>query len=1335
MKSVRWLWWMLSPVTCCLAADQPVAVFEARDVANLDWPRTLVTYHVAAPGATTPSAPTRSHVVMSVPVFPEALKLINAETGEEVPFQMWDVQPGSRGADGRVVRKSARISFFAELAAGGRYRYELRAGTPQPVSSVRPPSVLSDGGFIALDNGIVGIRLPETGVRQFRPAIALGSNGVETDDSGRTVAPGPVLGFRLADGTWVGGSFLRADPGPKAPKVTQIESRVSNNGPLFVEGQVTYRFEGGGWYTLTARVLAGDPAVRIDEQADLGMTGSFSAVQVVFDLTSPSGTGQGWQPDWVFWHTSEGRLAGHDEAVEAALEAAGLRTGDRLTVRDRGSRSVPTAPGRIFDVAVWYPWHPNAYYFGLLRTADIRPNANTDRVPFQAIVPMHAGTWRGAVDVFNGVFSRSDSGALVLTWPLLVPPHPNTALHTGEYDPDLPYSCIRRQWAWVGGPPQYHETLYPLRAVEGYINLDTYKDWIVDWEGSDAPETYPRLVVSAEFIKALGGRLDNHPEGQALRDLLFVEDSEQRRNALVSGLLKNNDAWSSPFGVLRYGLRSSWRSDFHWATRTGWAFTADETLAIASLDTETRRRLRSLVAAYCHLLSDPDFNPRGSMVHLGNPNMPINRFMGLAFASAVVSDHPLAPTWLDTAAQYVAYKLAMNTAPGGAWSELITYYYASAPFSINGALAAEGAGRLEPAVREVAAQVAEFTMKLITPPDPRAGGKRLVPGFGHEGGFGSTGLNNGGVHFLSAAGLLRRHDPDRAAALVWAWDQIGRPGNQAFDTGFGTRTIVHADLLERASPAIIQKALASAWLPGFGAVLRAHVGTPQETYLAYRQGYMHSHSDENQGDFVLYARGAPLTVMSLHSYPIHQHPEFITLYKEFGWHSRIRFGEQTNSGGFPGGGIRSQIHAHAFGDSLDYLRGDGDYDPQRWTRQILLLKSRRPGGPEYFIFRDCFTPTERSTTPLERKWWYQRTAGPSDCVKPAGSGFDYDGPYGAKMQVRLIEPASATLESRQASRPGRIPGIEADDVLTINALGPIAPGQDIMVAITPLGQDEEPPQFERLGKGVVKVLTREGTDYIFAHVEPIHFRDEDITFSGKAGAVRVFPDEVHLVIAEGPAEVRFGSLTLRGTGPAERRFPRPSLPKETVIERPPLQHDIRLPTISSVRDQQSLHPGVTRYETEKGMVIVFEAEAPFTFEADGMMFQGRLGAIAVDRQAGTTRLTVIEGNAIGYEAFRAWGAEGPWDLVYRADHLSGRFDGLGRFLYVRRPPSLDVLPVYRLDDRSYAPGTEGDTLILPLMPGPHRFEVRALEQPRIFRTLRDWTEVPVALKPEKQGDP
>jgi hypothetical protein len=95
---------------------------------------------------------------------------------------------------------------------------------------------------------------------------------------------------------------------------------------------------------------------------------------------------------------------------------------------------------------------------------------------------------------------------------------------------------------------------------------------------------------------------------------------------------------------------------------TGWVGDMDELLSNERLTTQQHARLRSDIPALCYALTEPDVNPRGSMTHLGNPNMPINRFCGLAWAAALIPEHPMAKTWLDTAAEYIRYKMAMNPA-------------------------------------------------------------------------------------------------------------------------------------------------------------------------------------------------------------------------------------------------------------------------------------------------------------------------------------------------------------------------------------------------------------------------------------------------------------------------------------------------------------------------------------------------------------------------------------------------------------------------------------------------------------------------------------------------
>jgi hypothetical protein len=87
-----------------------------------------------------------------------------------------------------------------------------------------------------------------------------------------------------------------------------------------------------------------------------------------------------------------------------------------------------------------------------------------------------------------------------------------------------------------------------------------------------------------------------------------------------------------------------------------------------------------------------------------------------------------------------------------------------------------------------------------------------------------------------------------------------------------------------------------------------------------------------------------------------------------------------------------------------------------------------------------------------------------------------------------------------------------------------------------------------------------------------------------------------------------------------------------------------------------------------------------------------------------------------------WGEPGPCDLTFFHDRITGHTAGLGRHLYLTPPAGLDRLPMLVLDGQTYAAGTSGKTLIVPVLPGEHRFELHALPQPAIFRNWQAWDE-------------
>ena len=57
---------------------------------------------------------------------------------------------------------------------------------------------------------------------------------------------------------------------------------------------------------------------------------------------------------------------------------------------------------------------------------------------------------------------------------------------------------------------------------------------------------------------------------------------------------------------------------------------------------------------------------------------------------------------------------------------------------------------------------------------------------------------------------------------------------------------------------------------------------------------------------------------------------------------------------------------------------------------------------------------------------------------------------------------------------------------------------------------------------------------------------------------------------------------------------------------------------------------------------------------------------------------------------------------------------------MKRPAGLDKLPMLVIDGQPYAPGTTGETIVVPLMPGEHRFELTIPPQPPVWRSWQLW---------------
>jgi len=247
-------------------------------------------------------------------------------------------------------------------------------------------------------------------------------------------------------------------------------------------------------------------------------------------------------------------------------------------------------------------------------------------------------------------------------------------------------------------------------------------------------------------------------------------------------------------------------------------------------------------------------------------------------------------------------------------------------------------------VADLAVEAGVCPLHFLSPKDPRFG-VRLIPDWGHEG-------RNGLGQWFPTAGLTRERRPEDRPRNGVGLGPGGTPGLASQRRAVQRRAcVLYADLLSQLKPGYVPPDMGRFVVhPGVGATMRAHAtDSEHETYLSYRQGYMISHCDHNQGDFVLHAKGAPLIDMSLFAYDLHNNERDIALNKELGWYSvpalrlprqRVRHSWRRRARAAGAWNPSSEIHAHSFGDSVDYLRGASDKPGGAGRGRSLFLKGQ-----------------------------------------------------------------------------------------------------------------------------------------------------------------------------------------------------------------------------------------------------------------------------------------------------------------------------------------------------------------------------------------------------------
>ncbi|HUW34417.1 MAG TPA: hypothetical protein VM223_22650 [Planctomycetota bacterium] len=1042
-------------------------------------------------------------------------------------------QPGKlvlTGPDGAAVPfqvEGGVLSFVAELKKGQSVSYTLAAAdndrSAENSTLVQKPA----GDAVEVGNAAFSIRLPKPQEKTFdQPASAAG-------------VPPPILAWKQQGFDWLGGARFVTDR-----KVRSMQVKCVANGPAAVTYEARYRFAPSGEYLWRITVCDRLPWAMVTEEFDFG------AITDGRDFLM-LGLGESWQPGEVGW-VDNGTLK--REPAADYLKRKAEEQNKAVSNVSSYDPPPPDAPGKglvlLEKISATGSWGPRGAIELRSTPKDAAPQAFW-------VCPMHVGAWRRAMsllawnDPARGVEVALPVSVRHSRWYLDLADD-RSPFSTHEHDPGLPASYGRRVWAFGFGDADP----ISVRMDSGYIGLDRYKDWVIDWPEDTEKAKYPRAFTTMDLLGRLLTCLDNHPEKALLERLFIINGRKESAIENAQGVLRTMQApYSSSWSL--FGFPGYNETYF----RLGWAVQLEDALACPDLPPDLRREVRRHVALWAHFYGEPDYDPRFSGVHLGNPNMPIGRSIAIVPFAALLPDHPMYDYWMMQAKVWAEERLAICTSPDGAWFEPPTYQMYGPTRALTIAqiiLRNTGYGDLAKLGYHARALVYDAN---LTMPDARYKGWRILPGMGN------SGNTLEGVWGMGA-GVVELADPEMAGFFLFM-HRLGS-GNRRVSQG-GTAEysfFLPCDIAERRVP------LRTTFTPGYGVSFRAHFGSPFETAMLFRCGYNKSHWDTDDQNVVLYGKGAPLSPGTGYQYYYGPASKDNAI-----CHNRCKPGSPAAREPF--GRVETAIQDYGFGENADYAVGREYYPPQyfedgktelEWRRHVIFLKSRSPEGANYFVMRDTFITPDGKPAPNRAlpTWWHWLNLGTADRISvdgkaldaaaltlneivpdakaPAlrGQTLDLATDFGASTRIWFASPrkaevrATMTFDYQMAPNYhhrtfGKDLGVtSADEKETKTRIRIESPaGEGFLYVVYPRKDGEPAPECGMTAFGCIKVVTPESTDYVFLNDSPVDVSGEGVVFAGKSGAVRIFKDRVALCLNAGSGRVGYKGCVLKGSGPFE----------------------------------------------------------------------------------------------------------------------------------------------------------------------------------------------------------
>lgn len=711
----------------------------------------------------------------------DSLELVRTDTGEAISLQFSEIVK----QDGAL--RSATLHFFTDLPSGGRREFALTARRT-PANTKPGVTEHSDGATLVLDSGVLQVRIPA-------------SQAIEGD------APGPILQVARG-GAWFGASRMELT----GDRFTQLTTERIAAGPLFLGYRLTYSTAHGSRYIATVQINSGMEFVKLHENLE-GM--------------KPGVQGQ-WISSWDDLGITHRQAPNHPFPTPPKPLAYDEYAWEPV------DQPWPPQPGVIEDgelpfvVGLYQPWSP--YRIGTF--ANFWNEQSSDAL---ALFIDRAGEWQDheyANEISSTALAISfnaKAGRFRWRWPLV---RGTRSTCVAFYDHALDKAAMHRieqQAAGVQADGTTYKATFTfsshalfLQNRYGSIDLDVVKDWKL---GYSPTARHPPVIFATGEIKNAAD-LERHILTSPFPCALPCAGT--RQNAGFSPVPSRQ--------VSRFWVDGFNRLD-------------------SALTDRQRKRLTAMFLLMAYVTSGEEFMPLIPMVS-GHPNFLADVKAVPPTAAFLFPDHPMAPAWMDLWEKAMQLTTRYNTRPavqewdaaGGRWTEnLGTYVWAFLRPSLRAAFLGE---KYDGEQRFLSPQIAELADWLTNALSAPFGGeseeawKLLELDGGHEWGTVSPGHALVRVHPPLGAHsdervpprsmwylghLLRNYSPLAAEHAMWA----ARPANQDMETAPGPDAW---DAMYTAPDNLgTNPHLQSRKHTGYGVVLRAGVGTPQEISVHLQQ--------------------------------------------------------------------------------------------------------------------------------------------------------------------------------------------------------------------------------------------------------------------------------------------------------------------------------------------------------------------------------------------------------------------------------------------------------------------------------------------------------------------